>query len=115
VAAIRTVTVTMSPILCDLIAGLMAGQRNLDVVEELDTRDRLEEQLAAIAPALVLIGLGKNEPDEIGLPLARLLPNAKVIAFSSDGRRAFVYSMQPQRTVLLDVSPQMVIDAILGL
>jgi chemotaxis response regulator CheB len=70
VPAIRTVTVTMSPIFRDLIAGLMTGYRNLDVVEKFDTRDRLEEQLAAVAPDLILIGLGKNEPDEIGAPLA---------------------------------------------
>jgi DNA-binding NarL/FixJ family response regulator len=105
----------MSPMFRDLITGLMVGQRSLDVVDELDTRDGLEEKLTAIAPDLILIGLGKKEADDVGLLLARLLPNAKVIAFSSDGRRAFVHRMQPQRTVLLDVSPQMIIDAILGL
>ena len=66
-------------------------------------------------PDLVLIGLGRLEGDEIGLSLVRLLPNAKVIAFSSDGRNAFTHRMQPQRTALLDVSPQMLIDAISGL
>jgi DNA-binding NarL/FixJ family response regulator len=114
VTAIRTVTVTMAPIFRDLIVGLMAGYGNLDVIENLDTRDGLEEQLRALAPGLVLIGLGENEADEIALPLARLLPNSKVIAFSRDGRHAFVHRMYPRRSALLDVSPKMLIDAILG-
>lgn len=113
--ATRTATVTMPPMFRDLIAGLMTAYRDLDVIEEFGTRDKLEELLAAVAPDLILIGLGKNKSDEIALPLARLHPNAKIIAFSSDGHRAFVYRMRPQRTVLLDVSPQMVIDTILEL
>ena len=114
-AAIRTVTVTMSPIVRDLIAGLMTVHRNIDVIQEFATRDGLEQQLASAAPDLILIGLSKNEPDEIGLSLATLHPNAKVIAFSGDGHHAFVHRMRPQRTVLLDVSPQMIIDTVLEL
>jgi DNA-binding NarL/FixJ family response regulator len=114
VAAIRTVMITMSPMLRDLVTELMAEHVNLDLVGELDSRDGLEEQLQALVPDLILIGLGRGEADEIGLSLVRILPNAKVIAFSSDVRHAFFHRMQPQRTVLLDVSPQMLIDTILG-
>jgi DNA-binding NarL/FixJ family response regulator len=115
VAAIRTVMVTMSPMFRDLITELMADHGSLDVIGELVTREALDEQLRALAPDLILIGLGRNEGDDIGLSLVRRLPNAKAIAFSSDRRHAFVHRMQPQRTVLLDVSPQVLIDSILGL
>ena len=104
----------MLPLFRDLISGLIVGDTNLDVIEDFNSRDGLEEQLAAISPDLILIGLAKNEADEIGLPLARLLPNAKVIAFSSDGRHAFVHRLRPQRIALLEVSPQMLVDAILA-
>jgi DNA-binding NarL/FixJ family response regulator len=114
VAAIRAVMITMSPLFRELVAELIAGHADLDVVGELDTRNELGEQLRSLAPDLIFIGLRREEGDEIGLSLARLLPNAKVIAFSSDGRHAFVHHMQPQPTVLIDVSPQMLIDAILG-
>lgn len=112
--AIRTVIITMPPIFRDLITELMAGLRPLNLVAELDSRHGVEEWLPPLAPDLILIGLDRNESDEIGLSLVRLLPNAKVIAFSSDGRHAFVHQMQPQRMPLLDVSPQTLIDAILG-
>jgi DNA-binding NarL/FixJ family response regulator len=115
VAATRMVMITMSPIFRDLITELMVDQGKFEVVGELDSRQGLENWLRRFAPDLILIGLARNEGDEIALSLVRLLPNAKVIAFSSDGRRAFVHEMQPQRTVLLDVSPQMLIDTILRL
>jgi DNA-binding NarL/FixJ family response regulator len=114
VAAIRTVTVTMAPIFRDLLTELIAGHVNLEVVGELDTCDGLEEQLRALAPDLILIGLRRDEGDEVGPSLVQTFPNAKVIAFSSDGRHAFVHRMQPQRIALIDVSSQLLIDAILG-
>jgi DNA-binding NarL/FixJ family response regulator len=113
VAAIRTVTVTMSPIFRDLVTGLMAGHVNLDVVGNFDRRDGLEEQLRALAPNLILIGLGRNEGDEIGGSLVRLLPDAKVITFSSNGRDASVHRMQLQRVALPEVSSRVLIDTIL--
>ncbi|MGB8898414.1 MAG: hypothetical protein WCC90_03770 [Methylocella sp.] len=115
VAAIRTVMITMPPLFRDLITELVASPRGLNVVAELDSRQELEERLHPLSPDLVLIGLAKNEGDETGLSLVRLLPNAKVIALSSGGRHAFVHQTQRQRTILPDVSPQTLIDAILGL
>jgi len=111
---IRTVVITMPPIFRDLITELLAGHGSLDIVWQPDTREGLEEPLRALAPDLILIGLRREEGNEIGLSLVSLLPNAKVIAFSSDGRHAYLHRMQPQRTALLDVSPQILIDAILG-
>jgi DNA-binding NarL/FixJ family response regulator len=113
VTAIRTVTVTMPPLFRDLIAQLMAGHRSLNVVAELGDREVAEDRLRSLAPELVFVGLERNEGDEIGLLLARRLPDAKVIAFTSDGRDAFVHRVQPQRTILRDFSPQMLIDVIL--
>jgi DNA-binding NarL/FixJ family response regulator len=114
VAAIRTVMITMPRLFRDLIAELMARHKNLNVVGELNSRQGIEGLLRPLAPDLVFIGLGRNDEDAIGLSLVRLLPNAKVIAFSSETRHAFVYQMQPQRSVLLDLSPQALIDAILA-
>jgi DNA-binding NarL/FixJ family response regulator len=106
--------IAMSPLFRDLISELIVKHVTLDVVGEFDTRSGLEEQLQQLAPDLVLIKLCGNEGDEIGLELANILPNSKVIAFSSDLRNAIVYRMPPQRSVLLDVSPRILIDAIIG-
>src|SRR5262249_30668507 len=83
VPAIRTVMVTMSPMFRNLVTELMIRHRCLNVVAELDTREGLQERLRSLAPDLILIGLRRNEGDEIGLSLLHNRPNAKVIAFSS--------------------------------
>src|SRR5262249_15853659 len=104
VAAIRTVMISMSPLLRELGRELIAGHADLDVVEALDRRDELREQLRPLAPDVIFIGLGPNEGDEIGPSLVRFLPNTKVIAFSSDMRRAFVHSIQ-EHTVWPTAAP----------
>jgi DNA-binding NarL/FixJ family response regulator len=114
VTSIRAVTITMQPMLRDLITELIAGHTDVDVIAELDTREAIGQPLQSLAPELVLIGLGKGEGDEIGPLLLGLLPDAKVIAFSSDGRHAFVHRLHRPRTVLPDISPQQLIDTVLG-
>lgn len=113
-AVIRTVMITVPRIFRDLTMELMVGRGDLKVVAEFDAREGLEERLRLLAPELIFVGLGRNEGDEVGLSLVRLLPAAKIIAFSSDRRHAFVHRMTPQRTEFLDISAQMLIEAILG-
>jgi DNA-binding NarL/FixJ family response regulator len=110
---IRTVMIAMPPIFRDILTELMVGQGTLDVVGEFDTHDGLKDQLQQLAPDIILIKLRRSEGDEIGLGLAKIIPSAKVIAFSSDARDAFVYRMPRRRTALLDVSPRTLIDAII--
>jgi DNA-binding NarL/FixJ family response regulator len=104
----------MSPMLSDIIKQLLVRQASLDVVAEFESRDWLEQRLPVIAPNLILIGLRPREADGIGLSLLGLVPGAKVIAFSNDGRHAYLHEMRAHRAALIDVSPQALIDAILG-
>jgi hypothetical protein len=112
--SIRAVTVTMAPTLRDLVAGLVAGRGCVDVTAELKTRDDLQQRLQALAPRLVLVGLAKNEGDEVAAVLADRLPSTRVIAFSNDGRHAFVHQRGADRRILLEMSARQLIDAILG-
>ena len=112
--AIRTVTVTMAPLFCDLVTGLLAAHCNIHLVAKIDNRAAIEQRLQSLAPELVLIGLGDGESDEIASALAGSVPNARVIAFSSDNRHAFVHQLERPRRVLLDISPRQLVDAALG-
>ena len=78
--SIRTVAITMSPLFRDLVTELIAAHCNVDLVAELDSREAIEQRLQAVAPELVLIGLGAGEGDEIG-------PNARRLAAQRDGDR----------------------------
>jgi DNA-binding NarL/FixJ family response regulator len=114
VTSIRTVTITMSPLLRDLVTELIAAHCNIDLVAEIDSRATIEQELQALAPELVLVGLGEGEGDEIGAELAGSVSKATVIAFSSDNRHAFVHQKNRPRRVLVDMSPRQLVDAALG-
>jgi len=114
VASIRTVIMTMAPMLSDIIAVLVTDHATLDVVAEFDSRAEAENQLPVIAPDLILVGLGDAETDLVGRTLLALVPFAKVIVFSTDARNAYLYEMRAHREELRDVSQQGLIDAILG-
>jgi chemotaxis response regulator CheB len=114
-AGIRTVVVTMSPLLTDLIEQSLTGYVALDVVAHFASRGSFEEQLRVMGPDLVLVGLSPGEADEIGRSLLSLVPVATVIAFSSDARHAYLHVMRAHRAMLIDVSPPALIEAIRGL
>jgi DNA-binding NarL/FixJ family response regulator len=104
----------MPPLFRDLVSALIAGHGKLDVIAKLDNRDAIGQRLQALAPQLVLIGLGGGEADDIASAVLGFVPDAKVIAFSSDSRHAFVHQLHQPRKALLDISSQQLIDAVLG-
>jgi DNA-binding NarL/FixJ family response regulator len=114
VASIRTVILTMSPMLRGIITALVADHATIEVLADLGNRAEAEKELPVIAPDLILVGLQGGETDVIALSFLKLVPSAKVIAFSSNARNAYVYEMRAHRTELTDVSPQGLIDVILG-
>jgi chemotaxis response regulator CheB len=111
---IRTVAVTITPLLCDIISELVAERAPIDMVACLDSRDQLELLLQTLAPDLVLIGLCPSEGDGIVRSLSNALPWAKVIALSHDTSHAFVHVPPHHRTPLIDISPKALIETIRG-
>lgn len=111
---IRTVFVTISPLLGDIIKTSLTDHFTLDVVARLANRAEIEKQLPLFSPDLIVIGLRDGETDTIGGTLLALVPLAKVVALSNDGRNAYVHEMRAHRLALTDVSPRALIDAILG-
>jgi len=114
VPVIRTVVVTIPPLLGDIIKTSLAAHFTLDVVARLDSRAEIEQQLALFSPDLIIIGLLDGEADTIGRSLLAFVPLAKVIALSNDGRNAYVHEMRARRSVLTDVSLRTLIDAVLN-
>ena len=113
--AIRTATVALAPIFRDLVIELIASHRVIEVIAEFDHTDGIQAQLREAAPQLILLGLRRARDSGAALALARLVPQARLIAFSNDRRDAFVYRGQGQRIALIDFSTQMLIDAIADL
>jgi len=114
VAGLRTVIVTMSTILSDIIATLVEGRATLSVIARLENRTDMPLRLPVLEPDLVLIGLRVGEDDEIAAAALELVPAARVIALSIDGRAAYVHETHAPRAALRDVSPAALVDAVLA-
>lgn len=110
---IRAAAVTLSLIVIDLIEALLSIHAEISVVARLEHRTEIETMLVAASPDLVLLGLRHDEGDEVAQACLTLLPGAKVIALSSDGRVAGVHTRNAAPTILQDFSPRQLIDAIL--
>jgi DNA-binding NarL/FixJ family response regulator len=111
---IRTAMVTITPIISDIIETMLSARASLNVLAHFNDREEIAERLVAVSPDLVLIGLQHEETDDIARALLMLIPVAKVVAISSDGRNAYVHEMRAHRRALADVSPRTLINAILG-
>jgi chemotaxis response regulator CheB len=104
VTAIRTLVVTVSPLLTDLVTAILQRRLTLDVIGVLPTRDRLVEQLREQTPDLVLLGLLNTETDAIARPLLAALPLARFVVLAANGQHAWLHEMRPHRTALTNFS-----------
>jgi DNA-binding NarL/FixJ family response regulator len=104
----------MPTLLSDVIKEVISRSVTLEVVAELPERESVSEAILSLAPDIVFIGLLQGEADTVGSNLLRLAPRAKVIAISSNGRNAYVYEMLAHRDALLEFTPAMLVQAVLG-
>jgi chemotaxis response regulator CheB len=103
VAVLRTVVVTLSPFLRELVTNVLSPDIVIEVIEVLDTRKRLTERLRDLAPDLVLIGILNTETDMVALPLLAAAPSTRILVLASNGEHAWLH--EPGRHVgLLNVS-----------
>jgi DNA-binding NarL/FixJ family response regulator len=114
VESIRTVTVTLPRMLSDIIASLVADRARLNVVARLRDRSETEARFPLLAPDLILIGLHPGESDAFAAAALALVPTARVVALSFDGRDAYVHEAHARRAALLDVSPAALVDVIMA-
>jgi hypothetical protein len=96
----------------DIVKQLLIDDVKLDIVGRFDSRELIEAKLRAISPELVMVGLSPDESGMTGLSFLTVVPDAKVIAFSSDGHSAYVSQRDASWTHLPDVSPDAITSVI---
>jgi DNA-binding NarL/FixJ family response regulator len=111
---IRTVTVSITPLLSDIVSQVVAEHAPIDIIASLDRSEGLARRLQMLAPDLVLIGLSQSEGDGIALSLRDALPSTKIIALSYDARHAYLPMPKRRCSALIDMSPNALIEAIRG-
>jgi len=104
VTVLRTVVVTLSPFLRELVTTVVSPEIVLDVIEVLDTRERLTQRLGDLAPDLVLVGLLDAETDAVALPLLAAAPSARILVLASNGEHAWLHVSPGRHSSLSNVS-----------
>jgi DNA-binding NarL/FixJ family response regulator len=104
VAVLRTLVVTLSPFLCELVTSVLAPEISVDVVGVLPTRERLVEGMREIAPDIVLLGLGEGEAETADPLLRRTSSVARILALARNGKSAWLYESPHRRVTLSDLS-----------
>lgn len=110
----RAVFVTIPPLLSEIITEVAREEVHLKLIAQFNERNALAEQLPALAPDLVLVGLRAGETDDIGAFVLKLIPAAKVIVLSNDRHDAYLHEMRTQRTVLKNFSLTSLLTALVG-
>lgn len=111
---IRTVFLALSPIVRDIILRILPRSVDLEVVADFETQSPPKGILKDLDPDVIIIGLLAGEIDSSASLLLSVVPRAKVIALSSEGRNAFIHEMRPHRSVIKDISPHALVSAISG-
>ena len=112
VAIVRTVVVTVPPLLADLVLDVLRPHLELRVDAVLGDRDRLADHLRALTPDLVVLGLRQNENDDLAAALLSTLPTAEFLVVAANGQHAWLYGMRPHRTALNDLTVSALVAAL---
>lgn len=112
-SGVRTLVVTLSPLLADLVANVLRPHLRVDVVGVMRNRERLAEKLRELQPQLVLLGLQSGEKDSCARPLLAVMPSSGLIlVLEKSGQHAWLYRLRPHRTALVNVSMPSLIGAL---
>ena len=103
---LRTLVVTLSPLLGDLVTSVLQMQMSIDVVEVLASRESVADRLCDLAPDLAIIGLLEGENDSIAVPLLTMLPSARILVLARNAEQAWLHQSDGRRMVLSDLSAQ---------
>lgn len=102
----------MPPILNDIVQTLVAGASALEIVAHVGPEDDLVAAVKEFRADVVMTGVASSPPVSEALMLAQ--PGLRVLTLSADGRTGYLDRLAPQRMVLMDVSPDELIDALMG-
>jgi hypothetical protein len=118
VAPIRVVLGTMPTLLGDIVRETLACHPDFEVLAEVAERGEISPavQRTGADVAVVAIKPRDRPSDRRSLPgeLLAAHPQLRLIALTSDGRTGYVYELEPREDAIVEISPQLLLDAIRG-
>jgi DNA-binding NarL/FixJ family response regulator len=113
-ATIRILLVGLHGILLGIVKGVLEEQPDMAVVGQLQGHEGLPQAIADTGADLVVWALNDDKPLDRHLWVFDDHPTLKVIAIRQDGRQSCLWQLQPVRTVLGQISPKLLVEAIRG-
>lgn len=111
-APIRLVLATMPPLLAAIVRETLAGQRDIEILAEVADPEELLATLRRTGASVAVVGVAANDSRAIVHELLAQQPWLRIVTLTSDGRTAFVHSLQPRESAIADLSPDTLLDAI---
>jgi hypothetical protein len=103
----------MPRLLREIVATIVRGQADLELVGEVDSTDQLAGLPPLGVPDVVIAG----ESDSVGAVAAELLerfPRLRVLEVAGDGGSASVYELRPARTLVAQIGADSLLGALRG-
>jgi hypothetical protein len=112
---IRVLLAYMSPMLIDIIKGIIASEKDLILAGQVSIHNELLRASVDQRADVVIVGpLPAAETQDYRAFLYRR-PRMKIIAIAAGGRHALLHELQPRVIPLDEVSPASLIAAIRGI
>ena len=110
---IRIVLVAMKPLLLqDVTRALLTADEGVEITRELASSAQLAEEHRADAPDLVLLGLGNGEFPPECRALLHEFPRMTLLGIASEGRRGFLYRLEPHLVPIGELHPERLLSVI---
>jgi hypothetical protein len=109
---VRTLAVTISPLLANLLTDVLKPRLPLDLIGIVQHRAALPDAMRALTPDLVVLGLVGGETDAVARPFLAVLPSAVILVLSANGQSAWLHQQRRRRIVLPGLSVAALADAL---
>jgi hypothetical protein len=107
---IRIIVVGMSPLLGEIVAQTLARKWRIESITRLELSPGLAEHLSGMVADLVVAERVSGASNAITADLLTIRPDISLLELSADGRMAWFYRTGSPMAVLIDFSPQELID-----
>jgi DNA-binding NarL/FixJ family response regulator len=110
--SVRVVLMDMSPMLRQILRGLVHGRSGIEVVAEYTEMAPLLRVVEEHEANLVLFGHDSSRLSSECRELLEARPYTRLLAVGNEGRRSTLYELRPHREPLGEVSPDELLEAL---
>lgn len=104
--SIRILVGPMPLLLREILREVLGSQSDMEIVREVDSAGELLSAVVEESPAVIVVESAMERLGEEAESILLARPGAHVVGLSSDGHSAVVYRLRASGTVVPEVSPE---------